>query len=94
MADRSLLARWKAGDVTLGAWCMMPGALGVEIVAGQGFDWMVIDMQHGCMACGPAQGRPPMTEPGRSARLDFSAVVPSATAAVLAGSATAERMCL
>jgi len=47
--DRSLLARWKAGDVTLGAWCMMPGALGVEIVAGQGFDWVVIDMQHGCM---------------------------------------------
>ncbi len=47
--DRSLPARWKAGEVTLGAWCMMPGALGVEIVGGQGFDWVVIDMQHGCM---------------------------------------------
>jgi 4-hydroxy-2-oxoheptanedioate aldolase len=47
--DRSLLARWKAREVTLGAWCMMPGALGVEIVADQGFDWVAIDMQHGCM---------------------------------------------
>jgi 4-hydroxy-2-oxoheptanedioate aldolase len=47
--DRSLRARWKAGEVTLGAWCMMPGALGVEIIAGQGFDWVAIDMQHGCM---------------------------------------------
>jgi 4-hydroxy-2-oxoheptanedioate aldolase len=28
---------------------MMPGALGVEIIAGQGFDWVAIDMQHGCM---------------------------------------------
>jgi len=46
---RSLLARWKAGDVTFGAWCMMPGALGVEVVGGQGFDWVAIDMQHGCM---------------------------------------------
>jgi len=45
----SLPARWKAGAVTLGAWCMMPGALGVEIVGRQGFDWVAIDMQHGCM---------------------------------------------
>jgi 4-hydroxy-2-oxoheptanedioate aldolase len=47
--DRSLRARWKRGEVTLGAWCMMPGALGVEIIARQGFDWVAIDMQHGCM---------------------------------------------
>ncbi len=40
--DRSLPARWKAREVTLGAWCMMPGALGVEIVGGQGFDWLAM----------------------------------------------------
>lgn len=43
----SLIPRWKAGEVTLGAWCMMPGALGVETVAGLGFDFVLIDMQHG-----------------------------------------------
>jgi 4-hydroxy-2-oxoheptanedioate aldolase len=45
----ALKARWKAGEVTFGAWCMMPGAMGAEIIARQGFDWVLVDMQHGCM---------------------------------------------
>ncbi|RAV76533.1 HpcH/HpaI aldolase family protein, partial [Aerococcus loyolae] len=45
----SLKARWKAGEVTLGAWCMMPGALSAEALALLGFDWVLIDMQHGGM---------------------------------------------
>lgn len=45
----SLKARWKAGEVTLGAWCMMPGALSAEALARLGFDWVLIDMQHGGM---------------------------------------------
>jgi 4-hydroxy-2-oxoheptanedioate aldolase len=45
----TLRQRWAAGDVTYGAWCMMPGALGVEVVGRLGFDWVMIDMQHGCM---------------------------------------------
>ena len=48
---RSLKERWANGESTLGAWCMMPGALGVESVGSLGFDWVLIDMQHGCMAC-------------------------------------------
>lgn len=28
---------------------MMPGAMGADIIARQGFDWVLIDMQHGCM---------------------------------------------
>lgn len=47
---RSLKERWANGESTLGAWCMMPGALGVESVGSLGFDWVLIDMQHGCMA--------------------------------------------
>jgi 4-hydroxy-2-oxoheptanedioate aldolase len=47
--DTALVPRWKAGEVTFGAWCMMPGALGIEILGGAGFDWLTIDMQHGCM---------------------------------------------
>ena len=44
-----LRQRWAAGDVTYGAWCMMPGALGIEVIGRHGFDWVLIDMQHGCM---------------------------------------------
>lgn len=80
MADSplSLRSRWAAGDVTFGAWCMMPGALGVEAVSSLGFDWVLIDMQHGCMDYGqalemiraadirglPAVVRVPWNEPG------------------------------
>lgn len=45
----SLRQRWADGDVTYGAWCMMPGALGVEVIGKAGFDWVLIDMQHGSM---------------------------------------------
>lgn len=45
----TLKARWKAGETTLGAWCMIPGALTAEALSGAGFDWVLIDMQHGCM---------------------------------------------
>lgn len=45
----SLKARWTSGEITLGAWCMIPGALTAEAIARSGFDWVLIDMQHGCM---------------------------------------------
>lgn len=45
----SLKSRWSNGEVTLGAWCMMPGSMGAEVLGRQGFDWVLIDMQHGCM---------------------------------------------
>ncbi|MBI1238584.1 MAG: aldolase [Alphaproteobacteria bacterium] len=48
-AAPALKARWKEGAVTFGAWCMMPGAMGAEILGRQGYDWVLIDMQHGCM---------------------------------------------
>lgn len=46
---KNLKARWQQGEVTLGAWAMMPGAMGAEALAGGGFDWVLVDMQHGCM---------------------------------------------
>ncbi len=45
----SLKTRWGAGEATLGAWCMMPGAISAEALGKAGFDWVLIDMQHGCM---------------------------------------------
>lgn len=41
--------RWRQGEVTLGAWLMVPSPLTAEILAKGGFDWVLIDMQHGCM---------------------------------------------
>lgn len=45
----SLKSRWSAGETTLGAWCMIPGALTAEALGRGGFDWVLVDMQHGCM---------------------------------------------
>lgn len=45
----SLKLRWQRDEVTLGAWCMIPTSLTAEILAKGGFDWVLIDMQHGCM---------------------------------------------
>jgi 4-hydroxy-2-oxoheptanedioate aldolase len=45
----SLKPRWAAGEVTIGAWCMIPSALTAEALGQAGFDWVLIDMQHGCM---------------------------------------------
>ena len=44
-----LKLRWQRGEVTLGAWCMIPSSLSAEILAKGGFDWVLVDMQHGCM---------------------------------------------
>lgn len=40
---------WQRDEVTLGAWCMIPTSLTAEILAKGGFDWVLVDMQHGCM---------------------------------------------
>jgi 4-hydroxy-2-oxoheptanedioate aldolase len=45
----ALKQRWRRGDVTLGAWCMLPSSLTAEILAKGGYDWVLVDMQHGCM---------------------------------------------
>ena len=45
----SLRDRWRRDEVTLGAWCMIPSSLTAEILAKGGFDWVLVDMQHGCM---------------------------------------------
>lgn len=35
------------GRTVLNGWLMMPGAFGAEVMAGQGFDALTIDLQHG-----------------------------------------------
>jgi 4-hydroxy-2-oxoheptanedioate aldolase len=38
---------WKEGRETVGTWCSLPSPGAVETVAQSGFDWVVIDWQHG-----------------------------------------------
>ncbi len=44
-----LKTRWSRGETTLGAWCMAPCPLTAELLAKCGFDWVLVDMQHGGM---------------------------------------------
>lgn len=46
---RSLKERLRAGETLLGAWCMVPSTLTAESLGRAGFDWVLIDLQHGCM---------------------------------------------
>jgi len=36
-----------AGDVLLGAWCMLSDPFAAQLVGNAGYDWLVIDMEHG-----------------------------------------------
>lgn len=47
MRENSAKAKWKAGQVTHGAWLSIPSAFSAEVMAHQGYDWITIDMQHG-----------------------------------------------
>ncbi len=44
-----LKARWAKNEVTLGTWCMIPEPLTAEALGHAGFDWVLVDMQHGGM---------------------------------------------
>ena len=35
------------GGVTLGGWCHIPGGFPAEVMAAAGFDWSLVDRQHG-----------------------------------------------
>lgn len=49
MSERSLRLkdRLARGDTTYGAWLTVPHPMVAEIVAGAGFDWVIIDTEHG-----------------------------------------------
>jgi 4-hydroxy-2-oxoheptanedioate aldolase len=49
MRENSAKAKWRAGDVTYGAWLGIPSMLSAEALAHAGYDWLCIDMQHGAI---------------------------------------------
>jgi 4-hydroxy-2-oxoheptanedioate aldolase len=48
-ADRRnpIRSQWSAGRASVGTWCSIPALGAVEAVAQAGFDWVIVDWQHG-----------------------------------------------
>jgi 4-hydroxy-2-oxoheptanedioate aldolase len=38
---------WERGEPTVGGWCVIPSSFSAELMGRAGFDWIVIDTQHG-----------------------------------------------
>lgn len=47
MQTNTLRSRMLAGDLLTGAWCSMNDMLPAEIMGRAGYDWLVVDMEHG-----------------------------------------------
>jgi 4-hydroxy-2-oxoheptanedioate aldolase len=49
MTQRSaaLKALWDRGEAMVGPWCGMPCCAAIETLAVTGFDWLIVDTQHG-----------------------------------------------
>jgi 2-keto-3-deoxy-L-rhamnonate aldolase RhmA len=47
LIDNAVKRRIKAGEPTAGAWLHLCSSIAAEIMAEAGFDWLLIDMEHG-----------------------------------------------
>lgn len=47
---KALLDKLQGGKVCLGTWVMLPGPMTVELLGGSGFDFFVIDAEHGAFS--------------------------------------------
>jgi 4-hydroxy-2-oxoheptanedioate aldolase len=47
MRENTLKRRMQAGETVLGSWLSLPDAVAAEAMAHVGFDWLLIDMEHG-----------------------------------------------
>lgn len=45
--DNRIARLWNSGRTVVGGWLMLPDAVTAEIMAGQGYDTITIDLQHG-----------------------------------------------
>ncbi|MYE24869.1 MAG: 2,4-dihydroxyhept-2-ene-1,7-dioic acid aldolase, partial [Gammaproteobacteria bacterium] len=50
MRENKALAAWRAGGQTVGGWLSIGNAYTAESMAGLGFDWLCIDLQHGMLS--------------------------------------------
>ena len=47
LPQKSFRQRLKDGDVVIGPWCVIPSAPVMNITANAGFDFVIVDMEHG-----------------------------------------------
>ncbi len=47
MRQNTALARWRAGEQTIGGWLSLGNTHTAEMMANAGFDWLCVDLQHG-----------------------------------------------
>ncbi len=52
MRKNLALAKWRAGEQTVGAWLSLGNTHATEMLANAGFDWLCVDMQHGLIDYG------------------------------------------
>ena len=46
MRENTALTTWREGGQTIGAWLSIGNAFTAETMAGMGFDWLCVDLQH------------------------------------------------
>lgn len=51
-----LKERLKAGEVVFGPWCVIPSSSVMNITASAGFDFVIIDLEHGPTSFEMAEG--------------------------------------
>lgn len=49
MRTNTALAKWRAGKQTIGVWLSLANTHSAELLANAGFDWAVVDLQHGLL---------------------------------------------
>ncbi|MEZ5560483.1 MAG: aldolase/citrate lyase family protein [Pseudomonadales bacterium] len=49
MRENMTLARWRAGEQTIGCWLSLANSHTAESLAQLGFDWVCVDLQHGLL---------------------------------------------
>jgi 4-hydroxy-2-oxoheptanedioate aldolase len=49
MRKNAALAKWRAGQATIGGWLSLANTHSAEMLANAGFDWLCIDLQHGLL---------------------------------------------
>ena len=47
MRKNAALAKWRAGEQTIGGWLSLANTHSAEVMANAGFDWLCVDLQHG-----------------------------------------------
>lgn len=47
MRKNAALAKWRAGERTVGGWLSLANTHTAEMMANAGFDWVCVDLQHG-----------------------------------------------